>query len=115
MVVGDKWTVVAVVLVVGAGATMVVAGAATVDWVTRTNGLVHLVALNDESAEVVTWVCGDVVRSAESMATMVAVTRGAAMTLVAGCRMMPTRSRRMAWRGGVNLIRLNTIRPRSTA
>jgi hypothetical protein len=83
--VGIKWVAVLVVLVVLGGTATVVGGTGTVVVVgagcaTCDNGAVGCVAL--ESAA---WVCGDEVRSTESMATTaVAVTRGAATTLVAG-------------------------------
>jgi hypothetical protein len=90
VLVGHKWVVVLVALVVVGGTAMVVAGVRTVlvvdvgaaGWASCGRGAVGWVAL--ESA---TCVCG--VESTQSMATAVAVTRGAATTLVAGWRITP--------------------------
>ncbi len=111
VLVGHKWVAVLVVLVVVGGTVMVVGGTGTVVvvvvWVPR-----HWGAVGCEALVSVRCVCGAAVRSTESMATTAAaVTSGAATTFVAGWRITPRPSWRMAWRGGENRIRLNTPSP----
>jgi hypothetical protein len=91
VLVGHRWVVVFVVLVVLGGTAMaVVLGAAVVDCVTCREDALHCGALDTDVPEAAICVCSDDVMSTESIATTaVAVTRGAATTLVAGWRTMP--------------------------
>jgi hypothetical protein len=91
VLVGHRWVVVFVVLVVVGGVAMlVVVSAGFVDCVTCREDVLHGWALDTDVPDAAICVCSDDVTLTESMATTaVAVTRGAATTFVAGWRTIP--------------------------
>src|SRR5579864_2507344 len=110
VLVGHRRVVVFVVLVVLGGTAMaVVVGAGIVDCVTCREDVFQGCAFDTGVPEATICVGSDDVEPTESIpTTAVAVTRGAATTLVAGWRTIPRLSRRTACRGGENRIRLIT-------
>jgi len=95
VLVGHKWVVVLVVLVVLGGTAMVVVEAGVVTVVVGAARAATGVggALGEVPLDSATWVWAE--QSMKSMATAVAVTRGAATTFVTGWRMTPRFSCRM--------------------
>ncbi len=115
MFVGIRWVAVLVVLVV-LGCTAIVVGVGTVACVTCGNDCAARGGAVDTALSALVaseaWVWGEAPMFTASMATTaVAVTRGAATTLVARWCTRPRLSCRMACRGADSRIRLNTAAP----